>query len=180
MEKSKLKGIRLIVLVCTSFAALLILSLTLGQDFIQGRGQSLGSFTLLHFAGYLFFLIMPVELSFIYCATSYSHIIILIGVAVTTALSAQSIDYWIGRTISHQLIHKYFGDQKSERAIRIIRKYGNATIFVFNLLPLSSPIICLASGMIDYRFTKVLLYSALGLLIKYTVIAVILGSSLNP
>jgi membrane protein DedA with SNARE-associated domain len=171
--KSKTKAIRILILIATSLTAILILSATLGQDFIHGRSQSLGSFSILHFAGYLFFLLMPVELSFIYCASSYAHIILLIAVALGTALSAQAIDYWIGYSISTKLINKYFGEKKSEKAIRTVRKYGNLTIFVFNLLPLSSPIICLASGMIKYPFKKVFLYSAAGLLIKYSVIGLI-------
>ncbi len=173
MEKKRIRGIQLLVVILTSLTALLILSLTLGQDLVQGRSQSLESFALLHFAGYLFFLLMPVELSFIYCATSYAHVTILVFVALGTALTAQTLDYWIGHTISTQVITKYFGEQKSERAIKHIRRYGNLTIFIFNLLPLSSPIICLASGMIKYPYRKVILYSAAGLLIKYSVIGLI-------
>lgn len=174
MDKTKLKGIRLLVLIITSLTAILILSATLGQDFIQGRSQSLGSFATLHFVGYLFFLLMPVELSFMYCATSFSHIFLLIAVALVTALTAQTIDYWIGRRISTHLIKKYFGEKKSGKAIQTIKKHGNLTIFVFNLLPLSSPIICLASGMINYPFKKVIFFSSLGLLIKYSVIGLII------
>jgi membrane protein DedA with SNARE-associated domain len=173
MDQTKLKGIRLLVFIITSLSAILILSATLGQDFIHGKSQSLGSFSILHFSGYLFFLLMPVELSFIYCASSYAHIILLIGVALGTALAAQTIDYWIGHSISTKLINRYFGEKKSEKAIRTIRRYGNLTIFIFNLLPLSSPIICLAAGMIKYPFKKVLLFSAVGLLIKYSVLGII-------
>jgi membrane protein DedA with SNARE-associated domain len=173
VDKTKLKGVRLLVLIITSLTAILILSATLGQDFIQGRSQSLGSFATLHFAGYLFFLLMPVELSFIYCATSFSHIVLLIAVALVTALTAQTIDYWIGRKISTNVINRYFGERKSSKAIQTIKKHGNLTIFVFNLLPLSSPIICLASGMINYPYKKVLFFSAAGLLIKYSVLGLI-------
>jgi len=173
VDKTKLKGVRLLVLILTSLTAILILSATLGQDFIQGRSQSFGSFSLLHFCGYLFFLLMPVELSFMYCASSHAHIILLIGVALLTALSAQTIDYWIGRKINTHVINRYFGEKKSSKAIRTIKKHGNLTIFIFNLLPLSSPIICLASGMISYPYKKVLLFSAAGLLIKYSVIGLI-------
>lgn len=171
MEKSKLRGIQLLVFIITSFGAIMILSATLGNDFIHGKSQSLGSFSILHFSGYLFFLLMPVELSFIYCSHGDVHTLSLIAAAVGTAISAQIIDYWIGYSISTRIITRLFGERKSQKAIKTIMKYGDLTIFLFNLLPLSSPIVCLASGMIKYPFKKVLLFSLTGLTFKYLLIA---------
>ena len=43
-------------------AIILIISFTLGREIMSGRQPGLWSFTIIHFAGYLFFLLMPVEL----------------------------------------------------------------------------------------------------------------------
>ena len=174
MESRKIKIIRLVLIIIFVLAATLIFSLTLGKDFVEGRSQSIQSFALLHFSGYLFFLIMPVEMSFIYCTLSQPSIIIIIGIALGTALMAQMLDYLIGYSLSSKFLNTYFNQKKNKRAIGYIQKYGSATIFIFNLFPLSSPIISLASGMIKYPFKKVVFFSTAGLLIKYTVIGLII------
>ena len=174
MGKLSTKNIRLLVILTTATLAILIFSLTLGKNFVEGRDLSLQSFALLHFSGYLFFLIMPVEIAFGYCVTNDYNLILLISLAFITAISAQLIDYLIGYYISKKLLSNLFNPRKHIKAIRNIRKYGSLTIFVFNVLPLSSPIICLASGMIKYPLKKVVFYSALGLIIKYTILGLIL------
>jgi len=167
----KLLSPKNIFFLITTIAAIVIFSMTIGKDLYEGRDQSIQSFAIVHFGGYLFFLLMPVEVAFGYCVAHHSEILTIIALALGTAITAQIIDYLIGYSISARIINKYIGKNKSARAEKYIKRYGNLTIFVFNLFPLSSPIICLTAGMIRYPFKKVLLYSFLGLLIKYVVIA---------
>jgi len=54
-----------------------------------------------------------------------------------------------------------------------IQKYGNLTIFLFNLLPLSSPIIALVAGILRYRFRDLIYYSLAGLILKYVILSLI-------
>ena len=152
----------------------MIFSLTLGRDLVEGRNQSLFSFALLHFSGYLFFLLMPVELAFTYCMIKGYNLILLVGIAYITAIAAQLIDYFLGYSVSRKVLETFFNPGKHIKAIRYINKYGGLTIFIFNVFPLSSPIICLASGMIKFPLKKVILFSSLGLLIKYTVIGLVI------
>ena len=150
--------------------AVVIFSFTLGHTLVEGKDLSISSFALLHFSGYLFFLVMPVELAFSYCITNGYNINLLVGIALATAIAAQIIDYMIGYFVSSKFLQNFLNQKKHERSIRYIRKYGSLTIFVFNVLPLSSPIICLAAGVINHPFRKVVFYSFIGLLIKYYVI----------
>src|SRR5690554_7718412 len=49
-----------------SVVIILIISYTIGLDIYEGSNQTLTSFSLIHFSGYLFFLLMPVEMAFVW------------------------------------------------------------------------------------------------------------------
>ena len=165
-------GIRIVLLLLTSLAAILIVSFTLGKEWYEGKSQSLFSFALIHFSGYLFFLLMPVEVAYIYYLKFFSGLE-MIGIALGTAISAQIVDYLIGISISSAVLNNLVGEKRILKAERQILKYGNLTLFVFNLFPLSSSVISLAAGMLKYRFRNFLIYSVAGLAIKYLVINLI-------
>lgn len=156
-----------------SAAAIAIASLTIGREIYGSKEQTLLSFALINLSGYLFFIFMPVELAFIYYLQTSLNVIMLNLVALGTAIFSQSIDYYIGRSFSKQIIDQLVGRQRYEKAETEIRKYGNIAIFVFNLLPLSSPVILLAAGMLKHRPVEAFLYSFAGLLIKYLLITAI-------
>ena len=172
MEKANTKLSKVIFILVTSVVAVIIFSLTVGKEIYEGKGQSLSSFGLIHFSGYLFFLLMPVELVFVYYLSFY-HNVALITVAMLTAVLAQIIDYLIGYSFSTRIINNFVGEKRIVNAEAHIRKYGNITIFVFNLLPLSSPVISLVAGMLKFRFKDMMLSSISGLLIKYVLLSLI-------
>lgn len=160
-----------IVFVCiTSATAITIMSLTVGRELFEDRAQTISSFALIHFSGYLFFLIMPVELAFAYYLP-YFNDAELILIALLTAGSAQVIDYLIGRSFKSGFLCYLVGEKKIEKAEEYIRRYGNLTIFFFNLLPLSSPVVAFVAGILRYRFRHFIIYSISGLLFKYILIS---------
>ncbi|MGD9556202.1 MAG: DedA family protein [Mangrovibacterium sp.] len=118
---------------------------------------------------------MPVELAFIYYLQTDLNMILLNLIAIGTALFSQGIDYYIGRSFSKQIIDRLIGRQRYEKAAQEIRRYGNIAIFFFNLLPLSSPVILLAAGMLKHRLKEAFLYSLAGLLLKYLLMTLIFG-----
>lgn len=156
-------------------AGMLILSFTIGRHLLYTENPGLYSFALVNFAGYLFFLIMPVEaLVPFYLAEGHAGLTIIL-LAVSTALLAQLIDYTTGNLASTKIINDLIGEKKYLKAEESIRKYGLLTVFIFNLLPLSSPIIVLVAGMLRLRLRKVLFYSFLGLSLKYIAIVYLFG-----
>lgn len=157
---------RIIIFLCTSIIAVVLVSFTLGREWYLGKGQSLITFALIHFSGYLFFLLMPVEMAFIYYLP-YFNKLGLFAVALITAETAQIIDYLIGYSLSSRFIFKIISEKQILKAEKQIYKYGNLTILVFNLFPLSSSVISLAAGMIRYRFKPWILSSTIGLVAKY-------------
>ena len=151
-------------------AAVVIISLTIGRAIVSGRPAGLGSFSLVHFAGYLFFLLMPVEVLVpFYLAEGHSGVL-LIGLAVLTALGAQTIDYVIGHAVSGEVIDNLVGTKRYRRAKGAIHRYGHWAVLFFNLMPLSSPNLLLVAGVTRYSFRKAMLFSLIGLSAKYLVI----------
>ncbi len=171
-DASKRKTFKRIAILIITFAiAVAIISSTLGKEIIAGHTPGLRTFGIIHFAGYLFFLLMPVEaLVPFYQGQGYPNST-LIGLAVTTALTAQLIDYGIGFAVSKRVISDLIGEKRYARFQRIMHRHGSWAIFVFNLFPLSSPNLLLVSGMMRFDVRKAMAYSVAGLMFKYVAIA---------
>ena len=172
-QKKVISNLRLIVFILGLLVGVYLISFVIGGAIFGDYKPSLLSFVLVHFAGYLFFILSPVELFFLYLISLDYNPFSLIFLAIITAMLAQLIDYTIGYFISHTFIVDIIGEKRYEKSRKRIDKYGNLTIFLFNLLPLSSPIIALVAGMLRYKLKSVLFYSFVGLLIKYVVISLI-------
>ena len=168
----KLKLGKILIFCITTIIAVLIISFTVGKEIYEGKSDSMFSFGAVHFSGYLFFLLMPVEAAFVYYLSFYEKVK-LIGIALGTAFVAQLIDYLIGYSFSLKLIHSFIGEKRLIRAEKHIRKYGNLTIFIFNLFPLSSPVIALVAGMLKYSLRDLVIYSMIGLIFKYIILSLI-------
>ncbi|MFH1275691.1 MAG: VTT domain-containing protein [Candidatus Woesearchaeota archaeon] len=161
------RKIKVILGLTSMLIAITLVSLTIGKDIINGHNPSLFSFGLVHFSGYLFFLLLPVE-SLVPIYQSFGHNgLILIIIAVTTAIIAQPINYAIGYLMSSEIIKGLISIKKYEKAEGYIQNYGRIAIFFFNVFPLSSPILSLVAGMLRFRFRTLMLYSFIGLVIKY-------------
>ena len=114
-----------------------IVGSTIGREMIAGQPPGLLSFTLIHFAGYLFFLLMPVEaLIPIYLAGGESAQL-LIGISMATALVAQSIDFGIGYVVSDRVVDTFISRKKFKKFKKTFDRWGGWAIFTFNLFPLS-------------------------------------------
>lgn len=173
MNRTHIDIKRLVIILLLGTIAVTIASATIGRDIYENKALSVLSFGIVNFAGYLFFLIMPVELAFMFYLHSGYDPIILNLVALLTAILAQTIDYMIGYYFSSGIIDKLIGRKRHKEAEAEIRKYGILTIIVFNFLPLSSPVIALAAGMVKYPIKEVLIFSMAGLIGKYLVLSLI-------
>jgi membrane protein YqaA with SNARE-associated domain len=165
---------RLVVFVFLITLTTIIASMTIGRDIYESNEMSMVSFAIVNFFGYLiFFLFMPVELAFIfYLRTGYDPLMLNI-LAISTAMSSQIIDYLIGYFFSAGIIDRLIGRKRYEKAEDEIRKYGNWALLLSNLLPLSSPIISLAAGMLKYRVKEALFFSFVGMVCRYLLLTLI-------
>jgi len=174
MKRARLDIRRIIIFVLLVTIMIVISSLTIGKDIYQSEDKGMSSFALVNFSGYLFFfLLMPMELAFIlYLRMGYDPWMLTL-VAVATAMSAQVVDYLIGYFFSSGFIDRLIGRRRYEKAEAEIRKYGNLTLFLSNLLPLSSPVISLAAGMLKYRPKDALFFSLCGMILRYVLLTLI-------
>jgi membrane protein YqaA with SNARE-associated domain len=174
MRKLHIDIRRLMVVVSLLTLTTIVASLTVGRDIYEHNTEGFLSFAIVNFAGYLFiFLFMPVELAFIYYLRTGYDPVLLNLVAIGTAFPAQVIDYLIGYYTSAPIIERLIGKHRYEKAENEIRRYGNLTLFFSNLLPLSSPVISLAAGMMKHRVKDALLYSFAGMVLRYLLLSLI-------
>ena len=174
LKKRRKVTIRYTLAFLLAIAAIAIASLTIGRDIYNGsRDEGLLSFAIVNAAGYLFFLFMPVEIAFVYYLQGDINVIALNAVALGTALFSQTIDYAIGVLLSDRIIDSLIGRRRYEKAEDELRKYGNIAIFVFNALPLSSPVISLAAGMLRHRRRDAVIFTLSGLVVKYLLLTLI-------
>jgi len=174
MKKNRIDYKRFSVIFVLLILMTVIASLTIGRDIYEHNEKSLLSFAIVNLAGYLFFfLFMPMELAFIfYLRTGYDPLTLNL-VAIGTAMISQAVDYLIGYFFSAGIIDRMIGRKRYERAEDEIRKYGRLTLFFSNLLPLSSPVISLAAGMLKYRVKDALFYSFVGMVCRYLLLTLL-------
>ncbi len=168
--KQRILAVTVVLLLATA-----VVSLTLGRELLSGRSPGLGSFSIIHFAGYLFFITMPVEVLVPYYQAEGHPGTLLVLIAVGTAIVAQTIDYGIGKSFSQRFIDTIIGKRRHQRAQRAVDRHGSWAIVIFNLLPLSSPILLLVAGMVRFRLSRALPYSLIGLTGKYVAIVYFFG-----
>lgn len=152
--------------------SMLIVSLTFGSSLLENKKPILESFIIINFLGYLFFLMMPIEGLFIYYLTLDFHWYTLTILALITSILAQIVNYYIGSAISKKYLVYLFGRKKYEKRKEFLQKNGNWIIFLFSLSVLSSPIIVLFAGFVRCKLKDVLIFSFLGLIIKYLAIVI--------
>jgi len=163
LEKYKLP----LLIVLMILIIITIISFTIGSSIIQGKQPGIISFIVINFSGYLFFIMMPVEVLIPYYLAEGHSAILLVFVAVTTAIIAHVLNYSVGFLLSEKVIDKFIGAWRYNKAKKAIEKYGDMAVFFFSLLPISSPILMLAAGMVRLKLHRVLLFSFSGLLLKY-------------
>jgi membrane protein DedA with SNARE-associated domain len=168
LKKKSVMGVSIMLILIVA-----IVGSTLGRELMQGEHPGLLSFGLIHFAGYLFFLLMPVEALVPYYLAAGDSASVLIGLSVTTALLAQTIDYGIGYVVSERVVDTLISREKFEKFKATFNKWGGWAIFTFNLFPLSSPNMMLVSGILRYNRLKAFAISSSGLLLKYVVIVLL-------
>lgn len=153
-------------------------SATLGNDILNSTKPNLFSLVLTHFSGYLFFILMPVELVFLYFLNYEYNEYYLVFLCVLTATLAQTINYFIGYFITAKYAEDFISHKKFVKIKKYIKKHQNITVFIINLSTLPSPLVHLAAGMIKLSYFRTIFFAILGLTLKYLIILVLFKYSI--
>jgi len=174
MKRARVNIRHIIIITFLVILMMLIASMTIGKDIYENNKNGILSFAIVNFSGYLFFfLLMPIELAFIfYLHTGYDPLMLNL-VAITTAITAEIIDYLIGYYFSTGIIDRLIGQIRYEKAKAEIHKYGNWALLLGNLLPVASPVIALAAGMLKYRVKNALFFSLCGMILRYALLTLL-------
>ena len=123
------------------------------------------------FIGGIFFIPSPDELIFYYSLVKGNPILPAFLVATLGFVLAQIPNYFIGKKLSKPVLH-LMPKRRVYKVRRFMQKYGSTGIFLFNALPLPSPILSFVSGLSNYNFSRLIILTILGKSVKYGIIAV--------
>lgn len=128
---------------------------------------------IIEFFASLFFIPSPDELIYYY-AVIKKHSVVLLFIAVNLGyFLAQIVNYYLGLKLS-PLVY-LISKKKLYSARRLSNRYGALGIFMANLLPfLPSPLLTFGLGLTRYNFTRLMLCTMAGRIIKYAVITAVL------
>lgn len=137
---------------------------------IANTGSYLGAFYTTAIGG-LFFIPVPIELTFLASLRAGIPAILLILIYMFGLILAYTLNYQIGSVFS-ELSKKLITPKKFYKIKVSVNKYGMLTVFLFNLLPLPAQPLSAILGVFRYNKVKFYLSFIIGALIKFIVIAV--------
>lgn len=119
------------------------------------------------FFGALFFLPLPVEGVFIFylTVTDFSPVLIML-MALAGNLLGLVVDYFTGRLLGPHIL-QWFMKERYEHFARRLNRAGGFLIIIGNIIPFPIEPLTLVLGATRYGFTKLILYSALGKIVKF-------------
>ncbi|MFW6013729.1 MAG: DedA family protein [Nanoarchaeota archaeon] len=127
----------------------------------------LGVFYVTFFGG-LFFLMIPVEISFFGALTNYHPLLVLLVTACGASLS-YTIDYLMGKHFSG-FFKKTIPLKKFYKTKTTINKYGGWAVLFFNIIGAGSQQTTFMLGVFRYNKIRLLVFAVTGQLIKYVII----------
>ena len=119
-----------------------------------------------HLIGGLFFIPSPDELIFYYALLKGNPFWLAIIFATAGYLIAQVLNYYLGKKLSEPIL-TFVSKEKVYKFRRMTHKYGAMAVFIFNVSPLPAPLLSLALGIAKYNFSRLMIWTTLGKIVKY-------------
>lgn len=121
--------------------------------------------------GGIFVAPIPLEVIFIKFLKSQNPLILILLFYIIGLVISYSINYFIGARLTN-LSKKLISVKKFYKTKGFLNRYGAWAIFIFNVLPLPSQILCVVLGVFNYNKSKFYTFSISGQIIKYTAITI--------
>lgn len=123
------------------------------------------------FFGALFFISLPIELVFLYYLTLEFNPLAVFLIALTGNSFGMLFNYFFGYLLGPNLLRKWL-KEKYESWRKLLIKSGPFLLIFGNIVPFPIEPIAVFIGGVRYPFTKFLIYTFLGKLIKFTLLYV--------
>lgn len=120
--------------------------------------------------GGLFFIFLPMEVLFTRFISSGRPFITVLALYLLGLSIAYTANYFIGAKLAN-ISKKVITPRKFYAIKGKVNKYGAATIFIFNALPLPSQLLAAILGVFKYNKTRFYVFFLLGQLVKCSAIA---------
>ncbi len=141
---------------------------------MQIKGKTLLGMFYSSFFGACFFVVLPIEVVFLYFLSLKYHFLLVYFVTVIGTVLGLIFDYLIGFLIGIPIL-RYFLKKKYERYSKLIERYGSWIIFVGNLIIFPIDIVSLIVGSLRFSFRKFVVYTLLGTAIKFAALIAFRG-----
>lgn len=123
-----------------------------------------------HFIGGIFFIPSPDEIIFYYALVKGNSAVLTTLVAIGGYLLAQVLNYMLGLKLSKPLL-ALISKEKVYKTRRLANKHGAWSVFLANVTPLPAPLLTFALGIAKYKFSRIVIFTLLGKIVKYGAIA---------
>jgi len=122
------------------------------------------------FFGGLFFITMPIEVTFLYFLSLGYNVPLIILIALAGDTLGLIVDYSIGWLLGKRVL-RFFLKDTYDKFINIIERFGGVIILFGNIIPFPIQLVSLVIGTTRYSIKKFVIYSAIGKLIKLVILA---------
>lgn len=132
------------------------------------KGTLLGLFYITSL-GALFFLSIPVEVSFVYFLTLDHNAALVVMTALFGSMVGLTINYFIGFLFGEK-VFRYFLKEKFDKFKETLDRFGGGIILFGNIIPFPSELFSAILGSTKYNFKKFIIYTFIGRVMKFSLI----------
>jgi membrane protein YqaA with SNARE-associated domain len=124
------------------------------------------------FFGSLFFIVIPIEVLFIYYLTLGYSVPIVIALTMIGNIMGLCLDYLFGFIVGAKILKFFFGE-KFDRFQNIVTKWGAVVVFFGNVIIFPIQPVSVVIGSAKYSFKKFLIFTILGIFVKIFTLLVV-------
>ncbi len=134
------------------------------------EGRTLLGLLYASFFGGIFFISLPVEVIFLFYLGLNYYVVQIITVVMIGNLLGMLFNYGFGRLIGEKIV-RHFMKENYEKFRKKLDKAGAMLILIGNILPFPIEPFAVFLGAVKYRFSSFMLWTAVGKMIKFLILA---------
>ncbi|MBN2112401.1 VTT domain-containing protein [Candidatus Woesearchaeota archaeon] len=124
------------------------------------------------FFGSLFFIVLPMELLFLYYLSLGFSVPLIMALMLIGSLMGLCLDYMFGLIVGARLV-KFILREKFDKFHNMITRWGSFVIFIGNAIVFPIQPVSVVIGSARFSFAKFIIFTILGLFVKIFVLVVL-------